>query len=877
MITIPQTQKGRSSKKSKNYDDTLTGQLINYVENRDSVGYKDGRWYQPTKKGFDKNNFGMGVDKNKNPYIQDKFKKDLLGKTYITESDEKDARYKSMAAAEKSAEERYKYARSKIGSRKPISENKQAITNSAIYNLGQGFVARNLFENTKLMNSLFHGSDEEYNNMVNYYYKQKGRNERVKRTNEFLKLDNKEIPSYAFGIDKLNAISSAGQLLGGAIETFSPSRQKGLGMLQETTNGQIAGGTVKGAMSGLSTGASLGSIIPGLGTVVGGAAGAVIGGVGSYLGAKKQQEGLRKANQRIRTQRQTDAGLDMQAQLESEYYDDNGIAYTFANGGLNLGNLAYVDDNEILRDTSGELSQVPETNNGTDKHLIDASALESVLSDKLKVPGTKKTFAETMARYTNKPKSANKRSDRFSQGREAAEEIAHSLLYDDLLKQQEQLKIKKGITPKQKDIPAYVNGTSPDGEEEYWGEPLPEVSVNPSELLNPAQNHTIGRFLPEVQVTAERPKRWYEQLNRVHPRVSSYDPRVKDFSIPKPYHQVEPTEWLPGWKPVIPNATTQTTNLPSYLTGKLPRAREQGLSANIGQLPIGAPLGLPSSPQIQSIPTTAATKTALSSVKQPAVANTASRKPLQAESLSVPKPRLVTVPGDNTIWDVPKIDPKVASAQYNKMKQLYSPNPVDSGSSGFNLDNLLSLAPTLYNWIQGMQTPEQEALITNPYAGQIRRNMANRRFNIDPTIEANRTSRAIANYNANNINPNTGMNMALRTQLAADEYRNNATLFSQKQNADNQYVADYASTLNNLGGQYMQNRQYQEDINARNRAAARNYTGAAASQLGEWSQYQTQMGNQRRSDDMIMPFLSEFLSAGFTKEQLQKMLASYGG
>lgn len=71
------------------------------------------------------------------------------------------------------------------------------------------------------------------------------------------------------------------------------------------------------------------------------------------------------------------------ATLEQEYWNDNSLAYTFENGGI-LPDLAYVDNNEVIRDDFGNIAQVPNSKPGTDNHLIDASNLESVLSDKIK-------------------------------------------------------------------------------------------------------------------------------------------------------------------------------------------------------------------------------------------------------------------------------------------------------------------------------------------------------------------------------------------------------------------------------------------------------------------------------------------------------------
>lgn len=153
----------------------------------------------------------------------------------------------------------------------------------------------------------------------------------------------------------------------------------------------------------------------------------------------------------------------------------------------------------------------------------------------------------------------------------------------------------------------------------------------------------------------------------------------------------------------------------------------------------------------------------------------------------------------------------------------------------------LSLAPTVYNTLQSLRNPEYEQTVLNPYTGAITNTMARRRMNIEPARLANSRSRAISNYNLANINANTGSNLAARTQAAVDEYAANANMYATKQNADNAYLGEYANTLNNLGQQFVQSRTLANDLNAKNRAAARSFGTAAVSQLGQWSQVNRQM------------------------------------
>ena len=230
-----------------------------------------------------------------------------------------------------------------------------------------------------------------------------------------------------------------------------------------------------------------------------------------------------------------------------------------------------------------------------------------------------------------------------------------------------------------------------------------------------------------------------------------------------------------------------------------------------------------------------------------------------------------TIPLVNTSmtidWDdvVTPVNIPASADEATKKRALSKPK------NGYSPD-WLSLAPTVYNALQSLRGPEEEPLVLNPYAGAVRSTMARRRMNIEPARLANSRSRAISNYNLANINANTGANLAARTQAAVDEYASNANMYATKQNADNAYLGEYANTLNNLGQQFVQSENMYNDLNARNRAAARNFGATATSQLGKWSQVNRLMQNQYNRDQMTLPFLADFLSQGFTKEQVDNLL-----
>lgn len=173
----------------KDYDKTLPGQLINYSENRDSVGYDKNseRWYAPPKgKKYDRKQRGMGVDVNTNPFVNKYLKVDKKG-AYLTKDDEKKVRYMSIERAEKCYERRLAYVRKVFNDYETEpSEVKKALTMSAIYNLGEGYAARKLFEDKNLMNLFLYGTDDEYRAALDAHYKVKRKGQRSAREQEFL-------------------------------------------------------------------------------------------------------------------------------------------------------------------------------------------------------------------------------------------------------------------------------------------------------------------------------------------------------------------------------------------------------------------------------------------------------------------------------------------------------------------------------------------------------------------------------------------------------------------------------------------------------------------------------------------------------------------
>lgn len=212
----------------------------------------------------------------------------------------------------------------------------------------------------------------------------------------------------------------------------------------------------------------------------------------------------------------------------------------------------------------------------------------------------------------------------------------------------------------------------------------------------------------------------------------------------------------------------------------------------------------------------------------------------------------------------------------SKLPQMNTTNP--SSTKGFNWmdmaqnvgNDIATLTPVISNL--GSKPEASVAPVQNPYADTISRTMRKRRYDINPTIEALKSNRAVSDYNARQVNTNTGANLAYRLQTAAALNNSISDLYSQASNIQNQYDADYASTLNSLGQQYVGATNMARDINARNRAANRNIRRAGLSQLSEFAQNKQLMKNQKGRDAQMLPLYRRFLESGFTEEDLSRFL-----
>lgn len=275
----------------------------------------------------------------------------------------------------------------------------------------------------------------------------------------------KRIPQYAFGAD---AISNWGNMSGVDKANVVTQGVSAVGsMIGNATSGKkpTAAGVIGGIGSGVAMGASIGGP---WGAVIGGAIGGITSSIGSG-GSVNEQTGeyelpsgiaglfghsksyIRNKAGRIKNGIQA---RQMSEQIAADYYQENGYnELSLSKGGVVPSTMAYLDDGEMLRTPDGTIGSIPEEGKPTDSNLLNVPVGTQVLSDKIKVPGTNKTFAEMGKKLMKK--NNKKANNIYAENSQMLNERNNQIAYQALLDQQEALKSKKI----KKNAAAYADGT----------------------------------------------------------------------------------------------------------------------------------------------------------------------------------------------------------------------------------------------------------------------------------------------------------------------------------------------------------------------------------------------------------------------------------
>lgn len=617
------------------------------------------------------------------------------------------------------------------------------------------------------------------------------------------------IPTKGNGLGNvMGSVGAIAQAIPGAINTLSSPFQTSTA----TTGGEAAMQSIAGIGEGLASGAQLGMSIGGpIGGVIGGAAGAVTGLIGKkgkeasmtsftdydegtlgtgLIGAFKNRK-LRKRRAAVRLNAfQNREGVAATERLQNEFNEDNTEfdTDTFAYGGYNPASLAYVDDGELIATPDGQVSKVPEQGQPTDSNLINLPEGSKVLSNTLKVPGTKKTFAQLGEQMMAKNKS--KYNDRFAQNSAKLNEINNRQIHNKLFMMQEALKDQKGIKSKSKEVKSFA----------YGGDDKP--------LYNAAGFMTDPRFAGEISMGVSAPA----------PRYKSNTSYVKgDVTAPwDNYGRV--SEVNAGTLPEVTITAPKRTKFSSSQT--------------------------------------------ISKKATPRVAKSVVAPEIMSDLNTIDEivPEVSATPQDiRTRSIMPTIGTNPAATA--SAPEVSSPNWIDA------ISDFATLAPIMSNLFTG--SPESVQANYNPYASAIANTMGRRRYNINPLLRDIEQNRDVANYSASQQMTNTGHNMAFRLQNAIQANKAKAAARATESNVNNQYKGEYANAMNDLGKQWVNATNLASDLNAQNRASARNIRRAGLSQLSQFAQNKSLMRNQSKKDKAMLELYKPFLQAGFTSDAIK--------
>lgn len=280
-------------------------------------------------------------------------------------------------------------------------------------------------------------------------------------------------PSNSLNIDSISSgIGGAADLITNAI---SSSKQK------YDTVKQARMATATNSLTGLAKGAAAGAAVGGpVGAAIGAGVGlwsgliggknkvsdagfyedptlqygtGIIGAVGRGKAEDKYQELLRKA---IGNRNARAVGQELNTDWLLNYDSENNV---FAANGGNVSDLAWLDDGEMFKTPDQQIYNVPEQGKPEDSNLLSIPEGTKVLSDKLKVPGTKETFANMAKRLTS---NKSKYNDKYAQGAAEANAINDKLVFDTLFDIQEGM--KGGKKEYKSNIPAYATGSIVDND-----------------------------------------------------------------------------------------------------------------------------------------------------------------------------------------------------------------------------------------------------------------------------------------------------------------------------------------------------------------------------------------------------------------------------
>lgn len=667
----------------------------------------------------------------------------------------------------------------------------------------------------------------------------------------------KNIPKNKFGAtDAVGGLNGAGSIVQIGMQAAQNSKENGV--TAANTIGSTLGGMASGASAGMAIGGPWGAAI---GAVVGGVSGLVPslmgrkGSVDPITGEVTEGSGIKgrrgpskdELYERSQNIRENNAYRDYNTTAAYDWYQENGAnGYTLAaNGGVIPNALAYVDDGELLRTPNGEIINIPEQGKPTDSNLVSVPEGTQVLSDTLKVPGTKETFAEVGRKLMKKQKYGN---DVYAQNSRMLNEMHNQKAYDELLTIQEDMKKKKGIkksigkydtgTPRIRNVQSTADyNTDIYGTDPYWNA-WSGINLQNYQQANDLQRryHRLGLYNPADMIPYNAEVQDYQnQFNNMFNSINQQIGHLRTLGriIGRGGTQDIPTTWTDGY------AGSQTA------------LRTLGRNASANQLTnINARLfarGL----EAYNDP-----ETGMVLVK-PIDRSDVSTRDLAELSTTESKTRSLADLASTNNPPITETSP-IPTTDTNSSK-----------SRSFNVSGAISDLSPLISGLSSFIANHQNAKNLNPepvYPRYARAYFSPVEYDIQPQLDAINRTNAIARYNETQLAPRTGANLAFGIQSAVarnraiNEAYNNQRAINNQTRARNAQVATATSQFNAQA-------QHTADVeNAQNRAQARNLRRQYRSANAAIIPSMLRDIRQNKRDQALLEYMRPFLEYGSTSE-----------
>lgn len=410
-------------------------------------------------------------------------------------------------------------------------------------------------------------------------------------------------PKYAFGAKEITGLLQAGGNIAQGFGTGNSTANavfSGIDAVGDVASAinPIAGMAVKGV-------AGIGKMVTGIVGTKGSVdpvTGEITEGTG-ILGRKNKN----KLKQRSGIVKNNIAAAENSQQLAADYYQEhgnNGVTLV-ADGGIIPNALAYLDDGELIRTPDGSINEIPEEGKPEDSNLMNVPVGTQVLSDKLKVPGTNKTFAQKGKEImkTNKYKG----NDKYAENSKMLNDRNAQIAYDNLLALQESLKTSKTKSGK---INKYVYGTDEIDKNKNWNSNFNNQykSIAGTRYANESGNYgNFNKMIDEWLKDDNNLNRAWNDLGnlpQVSRAMSKYNDKRKalhanyndnkygevhdwfvdmvDLTKPKTFKKIDKT--TPDFSVDIPDMSYIPLSMKTYVYNNSQRSQKSKLSTNVSDI-----------------------------------------------------------------------------------------------------------------------------------------------------------------------------------------------------------------------------------------------------------------------------------------------------